>query len=193
MAKNNFAAVEDFLNIFDMNRYWFYIPGYNGYEVSNDGYLRSMKHYVKYPYGILIRPIKREPYGSSTDPTFELSDNNNVRRKIRLSQLIHLAATNQFYVPGYPRGTIITNTMPRNDINAIRMQQPIIDGTMRYAKFTIVQKGTEMPRMEYSGPMVKIPVNSITGDVYYGRKDCRTVCDFDVRTRPIQVFDNSKS
>ena len=73
-----------------------------------------MKHYMKYPYGILISPVSREPYKSSTDPLYEISDDNNKRQRIRLSQIMHLAFTNQFSVLGYPRLTIITDTGSRN-------------------------------------------------------------------------------
>ena len=68
--RKNFIGVEDVLNIFDTNRVWYYIPGFNGYELSSDGYLRSMKHYRRYPYGILIQPVKRKPYNTSTDPLY---------------------------------------------------------------------------------------------------------------------------
>ena len=69
---------------------------------------------MKYPYGILISPVSREPYKSSTDPLYEISDDNNKRQRIRLSQIMHLAFTNQFSVLGYPRLTIITDTGSRN-------------------------------------------------------------------------------
>ena len=45
---------------------------------------------------------------------FELSDDNNQRQRIRLSQLAYLAASNQYAVAGYPRKTIITDTGSRN-------------------------------------------------------------------------------
>ena len=44
-----YTPVENCLNIYEP-RYWFYIPGFNGYELSNDGFVRSMKHYRRYPY-----------------------------------------------------------------------------------------------------------------------------------------------
>lgn len=206
MRKSNFKAVEDFIDIFDTNIYWLFIPGFNGYEVSNLGHIRSMKHYVKYPYGILIAPVKREPYGNSPDPLYELSDDNNERKRIRLSQIIHLAMTNRFAVAGYPRATIITNSSSRNTFvknqngayvkvyNGPRkgggrksISIPPIDNTTHYAKFTIIQDGTERPNMEYREPEVKVPVTSIKGDEYYGRKDCRTICSIDVYSGPSEI------
>jgi len=60
-----------------------------------------MKHFRKYPYGIIIKPVDRDPYDKSCDPLFEISDDNNKRQRIRLSQLMHLAATSQYAVAGY--------------------------------------------------------------------------------------------
>lgn len=204
--RRQYTGVESVLDIFDDNRYWFYIPGFNGYEISNDNYIRSMKHYRRYPYGILISPVKREPYGSSCDPLFELSDDNNQRQRIRLSQLAYLAASNQYAVAGYPRKTIITDTGSRNKFvknkdgiyckvyngpvrgggkNSISTSP--IDNTVHYAKFTIIQDGTEMPNMEYIGSQIRVPVKSIKGDKYYGREDCRTVCRNDVCDQSSQI------
>ena len=73
-----------------------------------------MKHYMKYPYGILIQKVKRGKYADSPDPLFELSDDDNKRQRIRLSQLMELAMKNQFIVYGYPRATIVTNSGSRN-------------------------------------------------------------------------------
>lgn len=204
-----YVAVQDVLDIFDTNRIWYYIPGFRGYEVSNDGYLRSMKHYLKYPYGILIQSVKREPYINSSDPMFELSDDNNKRRRIRLSQIIHLAATNQYGVSGYPRSTIITDLNSRNHWvkdesgNYVKVYNgpkkcknpfkvPLMDNTVHYPKFTVIQDGTEMPFMYYSQPDIRVPLTSIKGDEYYGRKDCRTLCNPDVRTGPIEIQYNRK-
>lgn len=188
MSANKFIAIENVLDPFDINRLWYYIPSFNGYEVSNDGYIRSMKHYRKYPCGIMIKPVSREPYGSSTDPLFEISDNNNKRQRIRLSQLIHLARTNQFSVMGYPRTTIVTNTGSRNkyiqkEDGAIvkvyngnkKFNTPLIDPTAHYPKFTVVQDGTEMPYMTYCQPEVTVPIWPLKGDQYYGRQDCKCI------------------
>lgn len=199
MGKSKYTPVESVLNIYD-ERWWYYIPGFNGYEVSNDGYVRSMKHYRIYPYGILIQKVKREPYGSYQDPVYELSDDNNKRHRIRLSQIIHLAMTNQFSVAGYPRATIITDSGSRNKYvknengayvkvyngpkpggGRKSISIPPTDNNTHYAKFTIIQDGTEMPNMTYQQPQVKVPVRSIEGEIYYGRKDCRTICSVNVR------------
>ena len=198
-VRSNFTPIEDVLDIFDTTRMWYYIPNHNGYEVSSDGIVRSMKHYVKYPYGILIKPVKKEPYGSSPDPLYELSDNNNKRHRIRLSQIIHLAQSNPYTVAGYPRATIITDTSARNKFvknkdgvyvkvyngpkggggrNSFTI--PPIDNDTHYPKFTIVQDGTEMPNMEYRQPKISVPIKSIDGSEYYGRKDCKCISDVNI-------------
>lgn len=203
--RNNFTPIEDVLDVFDTNRLWYYIPGFRGYEISNDNIIRSMKHYRAYPYGILIKPVKSEPYGSSCDPLYELSDDNNKRQRIRLSQLAYLAMNNNFAVLGYPRCTIITDPCSRNKYvkneegvyvkvyngNKKVMKTPPMDNKVQYAKFTIIQDGTEMPFMEYRKPDIKVPVSSIKGDEYYGRKDCRTFCNLDVYRGPGEIFRNS--
>ena len=149
-----------------------------------------MKHYMKYPYGILISPVSREPYKSSTDPLYEISDDNNKRQRIRLSQLVHLAATNQFAVRGYPRYTIISSNSGRNKFvkndegayvkvyngpHKTKLSMPIIDNTAHYAKFTVIQDGTEAFGMSYRQPEYTVPIESIKGNEYYGRSDCRTI------------------
>lgn len=203
--RRKFTGVDSVLNIYD-NRLWYYIPGFNGYEVSNDCYVRSMKHYLRYPYGILITPVTREPYGSSCDPLFELSDDNNVRRRIRLSQIVRLAQTNNYNISGYPRATIITDISARNKYvknkngayvkvyngnkpgggrNSFTI--PPMDNTAKYAKFTIIQDGTEMPNMTYKQPDIIVPIQSIKGDEYYGRKDSRAVSNIHVCARPGQI------
>lgn len=186
-------ATEDVLNIFDNNRLWYYIPSFDGYEVSNDGYIRSMKHYRKYPYGIIIKPVSREPYKGSCDPLYELSDSDNKRQRIRLSQIMLLAANNQFAVRGYPRLTIISNNSGRNKFvknsdgayvkvyngptRTKKLNIPPMDQTARYAKFTIIQDGTEALGMSYQQPTYTVPIESIKGNEYYGRKDCRVIYD----------------
>lgn len=190
MHCKRYIPVEDVLNIFDENRLWYYIPSFNGYEVSNDGYLRSMKHYKKYPYGIIIRSIDRDSYKGSCDPLYEISDDDNNRHRIRMSQLVYLAATNQFSVRGYPRHTIITsdssrNKYVKNEEGAFvkvyngpvknKLSIPPMDNSAHYAKFTVIQDGTEAIGMSYRQPEYTVPIESIKGNEYYGRKDCRTI------------------
>lgn len=207
--KVRFTPIEDVLNIFDNDRYWLYIPGFNGYEVSNDGYVRSMKHFRKYPCGILIKAVDREPYKSSTDPLYELSDDNNKRQRIRLSQIMHLAATNQYSVRGYPRSTVVTSTSGRNKwvqnengsyvkvyngpaVCKKSLAIPPMDNTAKYFPFKIIQDGTEMVGMTYRQPEYTVPIQSIKGDVYYGRDDCRTICGSNVRTGSECIFHSSQ-
>ena len=176
-----YVGIEQVLNIYEPSRVWYYIPGYNGYEVSNDGYLRSMKHYRRYPYGIMINPIKMKD-GSircPQDPIFELSDNNNERQRIHLSQLMHLALTNPYTVSGYPRATIITDTSSRNDRHFVKksIKIPPIDNTAHYAKFTIISDGEEVPGMtlkeepDYTVPLVSTRKKK-TNRTFFGRSDC---------------------
>lgn len=139
-----FIAVEDVIDINDPYTFWFYIPGYNGYEVSNTLYVRSMKHFNKYPYGMLIQP-KKDREGNiinPKDPTFELSNNQNERTAIKLSQIVHLAKTNPYAVFGYPRKTIWTDIASRNMRCFLKKQIPSVqlDTTKRFPKFTVIDE-----------------------------------------------------
>jgi len=119
-----FAALENFLNVTDSNRLWMYITGFNGYELSNDNYIRSMKHYKQYPYGILITP-KKDKEGKvlhPEDPVFELSDNDNNRQSISLSKIIEIVKSNPV-IPGYPRYTWQQDISPRNDRHIVKKKQ----------------------------------------------------------------------
>ena len=116
---SQFVRVENYINPMSQDIWWYYIPGFNGYEISNTGIVRSMKHYKKYPYGILIRPKEiSDPLELFTkvfpELTYELSDNNNERKVIKRSELQYLASSNQYQIQGYPRRTIITDISPRN-------------------------------------------------------------------------------
>lgn len=119
-----YAALENYLNIADSNRLWMYITGFNGYELSNDNYIRSMKHYKQYPYGILITP-KKDKDGNiihPEDPIFELSDNDNNRQTISLSKIIEIVKANPS-IPGYPRFTWQQDISPRNDRHIVKKKQ----------------------------------------------------------------------
>lgn len=116
---SQFIPVENFIDPLDQNIWWYYIPGFNGYEISNTGIVRSMKHYRKYKFGILIKPkeitnIIELFTVQYPELTYELSDNNNERKVIKRSELQYLASKNPYHVQGYPRRTIITDIAPRN-------------------------------------------------------------------------------
>lgn len=134
-----YAAVENFFNPFDSSRLWMAITGYNGYELSNDHYVRSMKHYRQYPYGLLITP-KKDKNGEilhPEDPIFELSDNNNNRCNLKLSEIINIVNKNKNNMPGYPRYTWQQDISPRNDRHFVKKEQkyPPLDNTIRYSAF----------------------------------------------------------
>lgn len=132
-----YTPVEAVLNPYEPRK-WYWLKDFNGYEISEDGYLRSMKHHRKYPYGIMITPkIKGE------DPTFELSNNQNERVTVKRSELMKMAFENHIGVSGYPRSTMMTDHWSRNDYHAAHMtrkqkSKQQLDDTPKYAKFTII-------------------------------------------------------
>ena len=133
-----YVAVENCLNVSDPSRVWMYIKGFNGYELSTDNIIRSMKHYKQYPYGILISP-KKDKDGNIVhpeDPIFELSDDNNNRKKIALSQLIEIVKNSESK-PGYPRYTWHQDISPRNDRHFVKKEQKYVplNNEIRYSAF----------------------------------------------------------
>lgn len=194
--RKKFVAVEDVLDIFDENRLWYYIPSLNGYEVSSDGYLRSMKHYVRFPYGIIIKPRnERQQDGSirpSSDPLYELYNNDKRKITIRLSQIIYLVKGNTFIVQGYPKHTIVNysdnkNFVRNKDGMYVKVYGnrkddyediycPVYDNSKFYPKFVVIQNGNETLGMSPKPNIdIRVPIQSIKGNEYYGRQDCRII------------------
>ena len=140
--KSSEVSVEDILDIHDTNRVWYYIPNFNGYELSSDNFIRSMKHYKKYPYGMLIQPKKNKKGQiiNPFDPIYTLSNNQNERVEIPLSQIIRLVQANPYKITGYPRTTIMTDIASRNQRCFIKNQTPPPqpDKSAHNVKFTIV-------------------------------------------------------
>ena len=63
------------------NDVWFYIPGFNGYQINKEGLVRSMKMMYKNPGHIL----KRDKSGKYT-----LTNDNNERIRISSKELIDI-------------------------------------------------------------------------------------------------------
>lgn len=175
--KGKYTLVEDVLGI-SADRYWMFLPGFNGYEISNDGYIRSMKHYRKYPFGLLIQP-KKDKNGNiicPEDPTYELSTNQNERVAIKLSQLQYLAETNEYQITGYPRRTCITDISPRNQQIFIKKRniKPEFSKERFFPKFNIIREDELKinPFARRRLPEIICPIESIdNAGEYYGRKD----------------------
>lgn len=135
-TKNSkFLPVDEILG-FDDSRLWYHLTEYyNGYEISNDGIVRSMKHYRKYPYGIIVHPkgaqMDYSKYKSlyeflvdpTQDYTYELSNRYNERVTVKRSELIKLANENPFKNSmGYPRRTYVSDISSRNQRVSVRKQ-----------------------------------------------------------------------
>ena len=166
MKNTKFTLVEDELNIYD-DRFWYYIPSFNGYEISNDGYVRSMKHYKKYPFGLLIQP-KKDRNGNiinPEDPIYELSTNYNERVSVNRSYLKHLADTNEYHITGYPRRTCIVDIAPRNQSCFIKKEGRFLP------KFNIIREDKqEYNSLNKEERKIICPIESINNPKeYYGR------------------------
>lgn len=160
----HFTDVKDVLDITSNTRLWYYILGFRGYELSNDGYIRSMKHYRKYPFGILIQP-KTDKHGNiihPEDPSYELSNNRNERVCIRLSQIRYIISHNDIHVQGYPRKTIISNPSSRTQRIFITREEPGFKTRTFYPQFNIIKEQEEElaknPFAELWLPQVTSPI-----------------------------------
>lgn len=145
MDNRKFIPVENVLNIYDTHRLWYSLMEYyNGYELSTDGYIRSMKHRKKYPFGIMITPKKNKDgtIKNPEDPIFELSNNNNERVQVHHSDLINIVKNQTHAISGYPRYTYIGDANPRNDRRFVKKQQnkQLNDNERKIPKFTIIKE-----------------------------------------------------
>lgn len=128
-----YTPVETIIDPYDVNIVWYYIPGFNGYEISNTNIVRSMKHFKKYPFGILIHPVS----GTGDNTTFEITNDNNERVRITVGELSSLAHNNKNVVSGYPRRTYISDNHSRNKVINKHISNP--GANYHYAKFTIIK------------------------------------------------------
>ena len=91
VMNNGKVPVDSVFNVYNDKRLWANIPGFNGYQLSDDYIIRSYKYRSKFPYGVLIFPV-RKGKKSALDDVYELSDNDNMRRQMtafELGKLVH--------------------------------------------------------------------------------------------------------
>lgn len=185
--------LETVVDVNDPNLWFYFIHSFPSYEISSpishdiydrngillynkgSSIVRSLKSVYQYNYGILVRPRSR---ANPNDPTFELTNNQNERVCVRLSQLVYLAKNPPFAVSGYPRHANMVGLTCRNDRKFIvkKLKSPQLDNTTRfYPKFHIIADEDEVlkknPNMIPVNSLVHIPIESIDGSEYYGRKD----------------------
>jgi hypothetical protein len=129
-----YTPVEAYINQYDSSVLWNYIPTFNGYEISNNGYVRSMKHFRKYPFGMLIHPVI-----PGNDPTYELTNDNNERVRMKFSELLSLSQNNKYVIAGYPRKTCISDNHSRNKVISKKPKENPLEGKMLEGSyFTII-------------------------------------------------------
>ena len=136
--------------------------------------IRSLKSVHQYHFGILLKPLERS---NPNDPSFEMTDLNNERKCVRLSQLVYMAKNLPYAVSGYPRHANMVSLNCRNERAFInkKLKTPQLDNTTRfYPKFNIIEDIPQDKRMVPIQPDIQVPIESTDGSEYYGRKDCRT-------------------
>ena len=129
------------MNYYEDNRQWICIEGYNGYEYSNDGLLRSMKNFKVNPMGKLIKKYKdKKGY------YFILSNNSNERVKVYEQEIINIIRSDKN--PSI-RKTYETNIGSRNRILS-KPKHPKkkinLNGYVGIPKFTVIDE--EKPKKE---------------------------------------------
>ena len=129
------------MNYYEDNRQWICIEGYNGYEYSNDGLLRSMKNFKVNPMGKLIKKYKdKKGY------YFILSNNSNEREKVYEQEIINIIRSDKN--PSI-RKTYETNIGSRNRILS-KPKHPKkkinLNGYVGIPKFTVIDE--EKPKKE---------------------------------------------
>ena len=123
------------MNYYEDNRQWICIEGYNGYEYSNDGLLRSMKNFKVNPMGKLIKKYKdKKGY------YFILSNNSNERVKVYEQEIINIIRSDKN--PSI-RKTYETNIGSRNRILS-KPKHPKkkinLNGYVGIPKFTVIDE-----------------------------------------------------
>ena len=105
------TRVDQLFDVYNDDQLWYYIPGFNGYEISNKGFVRSMKMFNQYPYGTLVQCQISKKDGKQY---FTISSNNNERIKISADELWNKAMNNPRKICGYPRSTCSIDKYSRN-------------------------------------------------------------------------------
>ena len=121
------TRIEDVMDIYDDSLLWYNIPGYNGYQVSNTNVVRSMKHYKKYRFGILLK---------SNNGLYQLSNSQNQRVTISLKEILDLV-NNDEHSKAYPYHTTQMGNGPRNEKCTIQRTNKISTETFA-PRFTII-------------------------------------------------------
>lgn len=109
------TPVEQVFNPNTDTQLWYYIPGFNGYEISDQHIVRSMKHYRQYPFGILLGGKSIIENSQIVDILYTLSNNQNQRVKVSGEELWRLAMDNPDKPSSYPRRTFQTDISSRNN------------------------------------------------------------------------------
>lgn len=129
-------------SVFDLetdSQLWYNVPGYNGYEISNLGYVRSMKNFRVYPYGMLLRPKGKDKKGNNC---FELSDDFNRRKILSVEEIWNLAMNNPYKNNSYPRSTWTTDNQSRNPLLFSHTRtdpRPLQQETYSYVEFPVIK------------------------------------------------------
>jgi hypothetical protein len=76
MGNNIVCPTESVMNIYNTDILWYEIEDFPGYEISNNGYVRSFKSANKYPYGVILK------YYHKNGNYYEFTCSNNNRYRL---------------------------------------------------------------------------------------------------------------
>ncbi len=146
------VPVDAVMNVYTDGRLWANIPGFNGYQLSDDYVVRSYKYKKTYPFGTIVTP-KKQYDNKPLDNVFELTDNDNMRVEIsafELGKLVHSQTSSPMNL--YHTATILPETQSSRNkrmwINQdpnktaqkkglVKQSSPLRKETTGMAKFTV--------------------------------------------------------
>ena len=127
--KNVLTPVETVVDINRQDILWYEIPGYRGYELSNTGLVRSMKHYKRYPYGIILEKQDKDIY--------VLSNADNQRVRVSMAEIVNLVKNDPHR---YAKYTFQVNRASRNPREFVHREVKKLDQTPRPFQFKVIDK-----------------------------------------------------
>lgn len=97
------------------NLMWYHIPGFNGYTIREDGLVKSLKFQYACPEGYVIKSHRNR----NGDRYVVLSDDNNIRTKITIKELLNAVKNNEY------KYTCDPNRPYYGSRNKVNMKQPV--------------------------------------------------------------------
>lgn len=129
------VPVDAVINPNDTSVLWYDIPNFPGYQISNNGYIRSFKQYRKYPLGTLVKFCNKEC------TKIQLTNSNNQRVIVTIQMIHELVSKYQIQ----PDGTCSVKIQGRNSRMCINPDQDIDYGVVVSKPVPVNNEPVSMP------------------------------------------------